>query len=299
MNFLHRLIRNLTLPNNAGPTQPRLVLGPDIPAILVTFYAPNTVTAVELAYSTATNYHYTAWMFVPATNQTLRAEGWVLGATVLESFAQYLDPTAGGGNQRQLFFGDAFGVLPNSIIYNFSGPSGGTLDPTANPYGALNLDPVNPVDFTIDGVSQGRGLVTRATQIVNSAPVGAELPMLATGSIRWRRARAYLVGHSVDVIGSIASNYALYNLRRNNVLGALISQQGYDMSATVGFSQHVVSGTVVVNSTAADINDNIVMCMIGNAAGGTCTEIGNALQVRQLNVWDIGYSADYPNGKQI
>lgn len=60
MRFLRTLIRSLTLPNNAGPNDSRIVIGPDIPAELVTWGLAHTATftAVEIFYVNGQRYKF-------------------------------------------------------------------------------------------------------------------------------------------------------------------------------------------------------------------------------------------------
>lgn len=103
-------IFSLTLPSVAGVNDPRLVLGPDLPAILVSFYSPNTVVASEIAYANATDFHYTAWVHIASTGETIQATGFVKGNAVWETILQYFDPNSGA--PISITIGDAFGVNP-------------------------------------------------------------------------------------------------------------------------------------------------------------------------------------------
>ena len=64
LRFYHRLIRTLTLPNNAGPNDPAIIIGSPFPAELQTYYsslaAPGTVIAAMIWRQSATNYIYEA-----------------------------------------------------------------------------------------------------------------------------------------------------------------------------------------------------------------------------------------------
>lgn len=55
-----RIVRSLILPSNAGPNDPRIVIGPDVPSELTTYYLPLDVPAAILFYSSATTYGYIA-----------------------------------------------------------------------------------------------------------------------------------------------------------------------------------------------------------------------------------------------
>lgn len=65
MRFYHRLIRNLVLPSNARPSDPRIVIGPDVPAELQQHYAGKITSAILWYYSDPSGdashtYHYYA-----------------------------------------------------------------------------------------------------------------------------------------------------------------------------------------------------------------------------------------------
>jgi hypothetical protein len=98
--------RNLTIPADAGPNDPRTVIGSDVPAELVTYYhvggpatfiAPETVVDVTINYDGRGNYVYQAVVIdSSASPVTSLAIGSNIAGTVTEMHRDTLNPSGGG-----------------------------------------------------------------------------------------------------------------------------------------------------------------------------------------------------------
>lgn len=93
MRSLFATLRTLVLPAGAATTSPRIVLGPDVPAELQTYYS-GTIGAAVLWYS-GTNYWYDAAASTLA-GLDRRYVGWVRSGTVHE-YALFYDQASGPG----------------------------------------------------------------------------------------------------------------------------------------------------------------------------------------------------------
>lgn len=81
-------IRTLTLPQTAGSADPRLVIGPDLPAELTAYYvAPSAIVVAIIWYSTVTNGYAYQGLLDDATGTLVY--GFVRSGTVREQTRQY------------------------------------------------------------------------------------------------------------------------------------------------------------------------------------------------------------------
>ena len=293
MKSIVAALRGLQLPFGAQPGQPRLVLGPDIPAPLVAFYSGNSVYACELAYADATHMHYTVWLFITATGETARAQGWLLGTSVYESFLEYIDPAATANPGRQLFFGDAFASIPNGTQYNFSGASGGILDPSSGTYSALELDSVNPVDLVIDGISQPRGLlmaVAGGPSLSSTAAgtgVGTESGVFSnwtqgTGNSFTLKARRWAQLTMSSAVSNNGGWTALIVRCKSTLSGAILAQHEITVPDNGHLDVLQNAPFYIYNNTAADITTGVEITIQRRACqtGGAVVSIdGSAITV--------------------
>jgi hypothetical protein len=99
MRSLFATLRSLILPSGALPGSPAIILGPDIPPELVTFYAglaiSQTVVAVIIKRRDATHYAYNALVFETVGLTPYEAWGSVSGVSVVEDFRLVVNPTFG------------------------------------------------------------------------------------------------------------------------------------------------------------------------------------------------------------
>lgn len=286
MRFLRTLIRNLILPNNAGTNDPRLVLGPDIPAILVAYYAPRTVVAAEIAYSDATHYQYTVWLYDGTTATDLQATGWVSVAAVYEGVFQQLVPTS--NVPRTLGFGDFTHARTDGTTYFFAGASGGNFVPFSAGYSNVRIG--NFVDLTIDGISQPRGLVTQVSSTANTAAITAETVVLTTSNFDLIPGRAYQVEIEFEATPSVVNRIGT-NIRLTNLAGASIMAFSNTLPALGGTTHISEHGYFIHPSGFGSVTINLVQTVVTTA--GTVVENGSANTVRSLIVRDCGAAADF------
>jgi hypothetical protein len=283
------VIRDLLLPSNAGPNDPRLLLGPDVPAILVAYYAPgaNTAFACELAYSNATDYQYTIWLVNLGTGELTKGEGWVSGNRVFELYYYYHDPAS--SLPRVVNFGDGFGSPGGglgAIGWSFNGEG---FDPT-NITTYSNVEFFN-TDITANFRSLGRGWILlvsgTATQTVSAPGPGT----LATdpGSTVYKNGRAYrarIAGHwSCSIVGQ----YTQLDLRTG----------GGVTKASIRSQPLVTSGAPWVeyeflfrNSSGGDFNTGMNVQALPTA-GTLAFAVMNNNQPWYFIIEDIGAAADY------
>lgn len=156
--------RNLIVPPGAGPNDPRIVIGPDVPPELVTFYHANYGGALPQAwigeYTDATHYHYEVWFkgILPLPHP-LHAEGWWDGTTIGEEYVDFFD-----GTSTERFYGK--------------------ITPTAITFGNAIVDysvGTTAGDQRFAGLSLGRGVLDGVVVTVGSVAIGAaetDIPFL-------------------------------------------------------------------------------------------------------------------------
>lgn len=124
-------LRTLTLPQDAGSTTPRVVIGPDVPAELVAFYGPGTSSGgivaaivgytVDPSFPSIVQYTYEGWI---NDVQPKRVFGFVYDGDVYEHVR---DRLAGGGWTETVYGHDSGGSLNPNLVQqdvSFQGQSG-------------------------------------------------------------------------------------------------------------------------------------------------------------------------------
>lgn len=305
---IRNLIRTLILPNNAGPNDPAIIIGPDLPPCMqaqyqsALFFRPDGTASGGIGGK--------AWMFIGLNKFSLTTNvdiGWlvydqgggVCGYVVGRTFA---GPKAGGTGQINPTeivaalsqVGSASFLVGNSVQYG--GAPGVPGVPTIIDYGSAGLTPTLTV-VRMDGISIGRGLAAVVASQANSAAIGAEAIALTLPTMTFWSGRAYRVDVDAPLLGSVA-NVALYRIRRTNLAGAILASWQHPVP-TGGGGQHRFSDRIYItrNSASSDLTDNLVITL--TASAGTVTQIGANLEVRSAMVYDIGAFGDYSSFKQI
>lgn len=202
--------RDLVVPPGAGPDDPRIVIGPDVPDVINDYYALHYGLDPAVAwigeYLDADHYAYQA-VFTNNVNLWVQANGWVVSNTVKHTgFSQYIS-----GLYTDLVFGDDFNRvqmrLPVSRL--IIGSAGNSLETFS--------------DLQFQAVSASRGVVagtiaTGNTTVTTSGTAVSDLPKLAIASAPLWYARMYELGVRLYVQQSVATDTFEITFRRDTAV---------------------------------------------------------------------------------
>lgn len=275
MRFYHRLIRTLIIPNNAGPDDPQITIGPDIPpeieAWVISLAGTVTIDALIVYRHSATEY---VWEGVGSFN----------GAPT--RFRGTYNPTFGViVTQRTI-------IAALGLIERFGAGFNFTTQPS--------VDYIKGVDITYNTVSMGRGLAVSGfiSSTAGAGPFAAETLILqTTGTVTFEPGRAYEVIFKLHAMGNLAYVDGLFHVRTTNLAGPLLLQASdwplNNIDTAVCYTR-----TVVCNYTAAAI---FVFVLLTGAAplGGTVQVQALAASPYYLQINDIGAATDYPGMVQV
>ena len=284
-NWSTTAIDSLTIPNTAGPNDPQILIGSQIPPDLQAFYSglgtPDPVVSVIIEGIPDALYHYEAVLTSGA-----HVSGNVNAVGVPGTRVQEMWKTSWTAFEADVLVG--FNGLAN-MIFGFA---------TLNMSNQSNL--LVDGSFLIDGRSAARGLVDRVSSIATAGPAGAEAVAMNSNAIVWKAGRAYeVLVFNPAMVGSIASNQALWRIRRNNLAGANLTDAiGVDMSVGAGRGTSMYFRVIIVNAGGVDVTDNLALTLEA-FGGGTVSSVGSAIRVRYMEVRDVGAATDYPNAVQI
>lgn len=289
LRFYHRLIRTLTLPNNAGPNDTRIVIGPDLPPELITKYGV-AIKAAIIFYRDATQYQYigitTAGLVVGTVviAGPVVLETWSITTDGVRAFFRMGDRAgatntttefvAGAGNSV-VSFDNATTLVLAGRAFQWAYPGGPLID---NGQGVM--------------VSQPRGLMNaQINAAANSGPLAAET-VLFNMNLNWPNGRAFMHTIRFRLIPAGGVLSANVRVRRINLAGGAYCR---DMEYIFN---GVTSGTptfvcYMVNTSGADIIQNLALT-IAPQGGGTVDVVGNAGAVSSWIVEDCGAAADFP-----
>jgi hypothetical protein len=290
-------LRQLVLPWGAPTGAPQLVLSASAPALLVTFYAPNSITASQIAYATATDYAYTVWLDIVSTGEQSVVSGWVHAGGVYETQAFYLDPAS--GVPRTVAIGDFFGGRTDGTFLDINGVTGAALNPAASNYSSVNIG--QNVDLSLGNISAGRGILTNANASSgsNSAAIGAaETAIVTLTNVLFPQNRAFVAEFGSMVTASLSTNTAHFLLRATNAGGTLYGDAG-------AFGPSGAAAPVAANgrlflrrALGSDLTTTVVLTMVASG-GGTVTQTAFAYSPRYMIIRDIGAYNDYPNAVPV
>lgn len=278
--------RSITLPPDAGPTDPRIVIGPDIAPPLTTI--PNvTVFGNILLYFNATEFWFLAvgsWTSVPTKIALIGTYDTVNGITVYFVFRPDFNEMAIGSN--------AFDANVPDI--NFRDVHARFESTTLEYTGLAGLE------ITDAGTSVGRGLAwyNASTGVSNSTGIGNWVLILADptfGGFFYSAGRAYRIEWRAYLFRGAAGD-CFFSLR-NTAGSVLIYDHGAKPARAGGVNYDTTSSIVLVNNTAAGIQKTIGWYL--NDAVGTA--VGGIAGAGQCEIWcrDIGAAADYPNAFSV
>jgi hypothetical protein len=250
-------LRTLILPWGAGPNDPAIVLGEDVPAELVAYYNdaldPGLVQRVQLFRVSATDYEYLALIEVFPTT-TAVAMGKVSAGTVREAIRWSADTSIGEGNDGS--------------------------------WGALFVN--GPL--VVHGRSPGWGPGQGAAATANTGAIGAETVTLTLPSQTYTDGRAYRFEVRQVVQGSAAGNQAIYRIRRGTTVAGTLISGTFSRRTELFFDDHSFNA-VIKNNSGADITTQLVLT--AQVTAGTITVFGGANLPRALRPSDCGTAADF------
>jgi len=304
MRSLFAVIRQLVLPAGSPTTAARIVIGPDLPADLVAFYAAGSYTTVGgiVMFNAGGDYVYLIEV-VSNTGATVLAVGAKNSFGISEIYEIY---PGSGSAFTEMLFGQFSGPPNNILIRNgvslqVSGKNGSTKsqlligsDGLLTIGGAAatpgTLDIVTTGAFTIDGISAGRGLISFVAAQSDSAAIGAETAVLTDGTSRtFKSGRAFAAIYAARFAGSVA-NTVVPRLRKNTAAGTEILAWSHPLTTA---DQWFSGYNVFVNSTGSDVS--FAPCFTLAATAGTATMRGATTIPRSIRIYDIGAATNYSN----
>lgn len=270
MRSLFATLRQLVLPAGAGANQGRVVLGPDVPSELTTYYAAlpynATIHAAILFYDNAGGYTYYAALTNPLPLVT-HAIGQVQTGVVTE--VMYMTNPVGGGQATNFL---------------------GGLNPSTTTPQIVRM--LSPVDLRMDAESLGRGLRSFQSDVTGTAALAAETAFM-NASATWLNGRCYRHTIRMFLRPGGAVTQANLRIRRINIAGG-----AYIANMIVPFT--AAAGDIMVtfvayhrNTTGADITQNLMLTLTPN--GGTIQVLAGASFVASWEIEDCGASVSFPN----
>lgn len=311
------------VPSNAGPNDPRIEIGSDMPADLIAKYAavgsPETIIGGIVWYKgTATQAYFFIILTVSAgASSRLCIGGRTENTLAINEYFNIQVFSGGGFDVEWGRFTDALAnlmetnILANNMEFHDSNGFSPTL--AMSDTSAITLQDNSLIqligtaifymfdgttqrmfagaELEYDGYSMSRGPRARDDSATGTAAVGAETVALTTGSVDLRAGRAYLIRWAQDQVSSVA-NVVAYRVRRTGIAGTVVYLAQFAVPTGAGAQQRRSDSFYVANFTGADIADNFVLTHQPSA--GTTTAIGSATQVRYLEVLDAGAASEYP-----
>ena len=271
----------LVAPPFAGPDDPQIVIGSEMPAELIAYYG--TIYAGILSRTSATSYIYR--ILYDATNDPTEAVGVVIGGVVREYSILYGTPNPilrmGFSDPSTTWFDTQAAILIDGT-FNFTGAL-----PAVFAGAGITISSFAP--FAIDGVSQGRGLIDLKQLTVASGAIGAEAVIITGNSKTYKANRAYQVEWG-GRLQSSAANVRTLRVKKTNAVGQLLNV----------WQETVVAGALDADRThlcyftvgGADVTAVIVLTAAASA--GTVTQLAGATSSRNQRISDVGNSGLYP-----
>lgn len=249
---------SFTAPQGALPGQPREVMGADVPPELVAYYniGPATITTAHLWYygDAVITYHYYAIVDMGGGVPP----GRVVRGNVLSGVVFPLDEYVGA----------------DYIMY-------------LGPQMQLATGPTPSTDYTIDNVSQGRGVIAVQASVSTLAASAAEQVAYTFTNFLFRTGRAY----RVDVVGGVAgtATSGLVGIRKTNVAGAQVCAGS--LFTVTAIRRSINEVFIIKNATAADITQTIVVTILPFGGGDVGIEGSNPTLPRFAMITDITSAA--------
>jgi len=276
-------ITSLIVPTLAGPNDPAIVLGADIPPELVAYYAPAIVVAVLIFRQDANDYAYQALLNLAGVPF---AEGIVNAGVVYEQFEMFKGTTA----SQMSFFGSILQLEGGALNVRLASALN-VLDAGS----ALNIGSSSSApdgDFNIDDRSQGRGFITSVESTANGAAIGAETVDLTLPSATYYNGRAYEARIVTHYFASAPPSTCVTRLRLGTTTaGALVWVWTLGTNSAATATRY--NSGIFRRVAGSDLTTQ--MCMTMATTAGNTTNGGGANNLRSVQIWDIGAAADFAN----
>jgi len=155
-------------------------------------------------------------------------------------------------------------------------------------------------DFTIDGISQGRGVVLeeRLATVVASLGVIAETVVYTTAACTFLTGRAYRVTLSTQIKSTVVQN-PIVRLRETNIAGTLLLSPPRTALSIANQDFPVWLCDVVVNSTGADLTKVLAVSLFPSVATAVTLNGAAAPSPQYVRVEDIGAAAAFPGAVSL
>jgi hypothetical protein len=284
-----------------GTAPQQLTISSTVPAELQTFYstfygASVTDFSIRMAPNATDYYYWVVFESSPAGTFVAEAEGWVISGVVKEAKSTFFVPGAPVGQKTQTNFN-----LRNSSGYVAFGQLGATN------LGTVFFQDVNiswnhsnqpTADFTIDTVSQGRGVIyaeTFAGTATTTTSLTEQLLYTMAGTAVFRAGRAYMVTF-IAAIKSAAVQYPGVNIRETNLAGTSLFGSREMIPAT-GFDLPLRKFGVIVNGTAGDLTK--ALCITATPAVATAVSIDAGVGSAWWLIEDIGAATAFPSAPSL
>lgn len=283
-NFL-----DLTIPAGAQPGTARITIGARLPADLVAFYAGQPMAGttvgglVMFQGGVGDDYDYLILVTYVGTNSPRLCAGTRNSFGVVETYA--VAPSNVFGTQ---FFIPGY-KAPGAVHGVVTTAAWTWLNATSINVAGTPLFIDNSSAFSIDGISQPRGLRTRIDSIAGTGAIGAETVTLTTAGVALTQGRAYLIRMRAQQAWTAAATLTI-RVRLTNIAGTVWAA-GTVVTAAAG--QTPFYDEFVVVKTSATSTEVLVQTLTASAGTMSHNAAGNA--VRYLEVWDVGVVAAYPN----
>lgn len=297
-----------SVPNSLSAGNPSgnglVVIGSSIPPELVAYYfaiySANVTKAYIRMQPDSSDYHYEIVGTVPASGGgVFHAEGWVSSGVVKEFFDDRYFPSAGPALST-------WGVFTASTNYAvtfgnvFAGAKSGIVEIECSDF-QINTLQLATVDFTIDSVSQPRGIVfydkipSAATTAVATEQVVYTLP-----PVNFYPGRAYRCVVAISIRSAVAQN-PLVNVRENSLAGTLLCIGPRVEITVVGIDTLAYRDFFFINNTAAVITAGLVVTITPSVAAIVTLDgagFGGS-GMAEFSVFDVGRAADFSPAVQL
>lgn len=284
--------RDLILPPGAGPNDPRIVIGPDVPPEVVAFYAAlgaNLVVDGWIGfYIDATHYFYWVAGNIPNAGFPIRFMGYGTVASGLVNELSFVSRSTLGDFTE-------YGIDADFIDLESSGGRGVLLNRTSGDP-VLMGNPAAPIDYFLNGVNHPRGPLyfeSITTSAASGAVAGTEYLMFTTTSnITFINGRAYEVTFH-GIINSAVTQVPLLHIRKTNATGTLLINGGRQPITNAGTNLGFEKRGIIVNTSGADVVAPLALTVTPSSA--TLVNVLGAAASSQAywRVVDIGSTGDY------
>lgn len=271
----NQIPRTFTAPDDAGPNDPRLVFGPDVPAPIATIDGVTIVAAI-IWFLDDDHFHFYA---LGASGSTPVYRG-TYAAPTLYVFDRYSAAPVLG--KIQWTIGDLSTVSPNVVVQLL----GAELRMSNGLNGPLS------VPFLIDGRSAPRG--TRVYLAAPGAPLvastGPEVTAATSAAFTFVRSRAYRFRFRARVLSTLAGQSVTLRLRAGS---AAASVGFHSCVSTVLGDTRVDEFVAGVDAVTGDVTSTVALTIAGGTGANPVRIDGTGTIQAEIEVQDIGAYNDF------